>query len=117
MKAKAPPASVDAYIREFPEETRRILQRIRKTIRAAAPKATEAIKYGIPAYVLGGNLVYFAGYKNHVAIYPAPRGAPGFIKELAQYKGGKGTVQFPLDQPIPFDLIRRIVNFRIHTSR
>ena len=105
-------ASIDAYISEFPADVQKILRAIRKTIRQAAPNAQEAISYRIPAFTLDGPLIYFAGFKKHIGLYPAPRSAPGFRKELARYEGGKGTVQFPLDEPIPFELITRIVKFR-----
>ena len=104
---------VDAYIAGFPPEVQKILKKVRQTIRKAAPKLTEAIRYGIPTYVGHGNVVFFAGYKNHISVYPAPRANVQFKKELAAYKGGKGTVQFPLDQPIPYDLITRIVIVRL----
>jgi uncharacterized protein YdhG (YjbR/CyaY superfamily) len=114
MKSKKP-ADIDEYIAGFPKETQKVLKLIRATIRKAAPKAEEAISYAIPAYKLDGEwLIYFAGFKNHVSVYPAPRGKPEFRDELAQYKGGKGTVQFPLDKPIPVDLITRIVEYRIN---
>jgi uncharacterized protein YdhG (YjbR/CyaY superfamily) len=107
------PADIDEYIEGFPSNVQKLLQRIRKTIRKAAPDAEEAISYAIPTFKLSGNLVHFAGYKNHISLYPAPRGVAEFKKELAQYEGGKGTVQFPLDQPVPYDLITRIVKYRI----
>ncbi|HZI63106.1 MAG TPA: DUF1801 domain-containing protein [Pyrinomonadaceae bacterium] len=107
------PADVDEYIAGFPSDVQKILQRIRRTVQKAAPGAEEAISYAIPTFKLNGNLVHFAGYKNHVSLYPAPRGAAQFKKELAQYEGGKGTVQFPLGQPVPYDLITRIVKHRI----
>jgi uncharacterized protein YdhG (YjbR/CyaY superfamily) len=107
------PSTIDDYIADHPPAVQKILKAIRRTIRKAAPDAEEAIKYQIPAYVLNGNLVYFAAFTNHVSVYPAPRGAAAFKEELAQYKGGKGTVQFPLDKPIPHDLIRRIVEYRV----
>lgn len=106
-------ADIDEYIAGFPSDVQKILQRIRKTIQKAAPGAEEAISYAIPTFKLNGNLVHFAGYKNHVSLYPAPRGAAEFKKELAQYEGGKGTVQFPLGQPVPYDLVTRIVKYRI----
>jgi uncharacterized protein YdhG (YjbR/CyaY superfamily) len=116
MKSRVPedtPADINEYIAGFPSDVQKILQRIRKTIRKAAPAAEEAISYAIPAFKLNGNLVFFAAYKNHISVYPAPRGAAQFKKELAQYEGGKGTVQFPLDQPVPYDLITRIVKYRV----
>lgn len=109
--------SIDEYIAAFPPEVQRILERIRATIRRAAPGAEEAIKYRIPTFTLGGNLVHFAAYKTHIGLYPAPRGSGQFKKELAGYAGGKGTVRFPLDEPIPYDLIRRIVRFRVEENR
>ena len=109
--------SIDEYIAAFPPEVQRILERIRATIRRAAPGAEEAIKYRIPTFTLDGNLVHFAAYKTHIGLYPAPRGSGQFKKELAGYAGGKGTVRFPLDEPIPYDLIRRIVRFRVEENR
>ena len=113
MEKAAAPANIDEYIERFPEKVQKVLQKIRKTIKKAAPDATEVISYQMPAFKQGRVVVYFAGYKNHVAIYPAPRGAKEFKKELEQYEGGKGTVQFPLDQPIDHDLITRIVKYRV----
>ena len=107
---------IDAYIAGFPDDVQAKLQEIREVIRNASPRAEEGISYGIPVFKLHGQLVYFAGFRKHISVYPAPRGAPEFRKELAQYKGGKGTIQFPLDDPIPLDLIRRIVKFRIKES-
>ena len=107
------PANIDEYIAGFPSDTQKILQRIRKTIRKAAPDAEEAISYAIPAFKLNGNLIFFAAYKNHISVYPAPRAAAQFKKELAQYEGGKGTVQFPHDQPLPLDLVTKITKFRV----
>lgn len=105
---------IDTYIAGFPPDVQKLLQRIRATIQKAAPKATEAIKYQIPTFVLDGrNLIHFAAYKEHIGIYPAPRGDAAFEKELAAYAGGKGTVRFPLDEPLPLDLIKRIVQYRI----
>lgn len=106
-------ASVDAYISSFPPATQTLLKQIRKTIRTAAPDAEEIISYGIAGYRQNGILIYFAGFANHVGVYPAPRAEPQFKKELEQYKGGKGTVQFPLNEPLPLDLIRRMVLFRL----
>ncbi len=109
----AKPADIDEYIAGFPPATQKALKLIRATIRKAAPKAEEAISYAIPAYKLDGLwLIYFAAFTNHVSVYPAPRGKPEFRDELTKYKGGKGTVQFPLSEPIPTDLITRIVKFR-----
>lgn len=108
------PKNADEYIASFPPATQKILQQIRTAIKKIAPKAEEAISYGIPVFNLNGTyLIYFAGFKNHVSIYPAPRGKDEFKEILSAYKGGKGTVQFPLDEPIPFNLITKIVNFRM----
>jgi uncharacterized protein YdhG (YjbR/CyaY superfamily) len=109
--------SIDEYIAGFPEDVQKILQKIRATIRKTAPKAEESISYQIPTFKIGGRpLIYFAGFKNHVSVYPAPRGAAEFEAELAAYKGGKGTVQFPLDKRVPYDLVTRIVKFRVLES-
>lgn len=108
------PNDIDEYIAAFPPDVQKILKKIRATIRKAAPKAVESISYQIPTYKLGGKvLIYFAGFAKHVSVYPAPRDADEFRGELAEYKGGKGTVQFPLDKPIPYELITRIVKFKI----
>lgn len=108
------PKNVDQYIAGFPPDVQAILQRIRRTIRSTVPAAQEAISYQIPAFTLDGKyLIYFAGFRGHVSVYPAPRGAREFKKELAAYRGGKGTVRFPLDKPLPVGLIRRIVKFRM----
>jgi uncharacterized protein YdhG (YjbR/CyaY superfamily) len=104
---------IDEYIAGFPENVRELLTKIRTTIREAAPDAEEAIKYRMPTFTLHGNLVHFAAFKNHIGFYPAPRGIEAFKDELSAYEGAKGTVRFPLDKPIPFDLIRRIVEFRV----
>ena len=108
-----PAADVDEYIEQFPVDVQKILRKLRSTIRKAAPKAEEKISYGIPAYSLHGVLIYFAGFKNHISVYPARRGETEFTEELKTYKGGKGTVQFRLEAPIPYDLVTRIVRFRL----
>lgn len=105
--------TVDEYLQSFPPPAKAALENIRKTIKTAAPKAEELISYGIAGYKYHGMLIYFAGFTNHVSVYPAPRTAAPFKKELAGYKGGKGTVQFPLDKPIPLDLVKRIVKYRM----
>jgi uncharacterized protein YdhG (YjbR/CyaY superfamily) len=108
------PKDIDEYIAGFPKETQKILKQIRATIKEAVPQAEESISYAIPTFNLKGHyLIYFAGYKNHIGLYPAPRGNAAFKKELSVYKGGKGTVQFPLDKPMPLNLITRIVKFRV----
>ena len=107
------PASVDAYIADQPGPVQEKLLQIRELIKKLVPGAMETISYDIPAYKLEGRiLVYFAGFKNHVSVYPAPRNHPSFIEALAAYKGGKGTVQFSLDKPLPVMLIKKIVKFR-----
>ena len=110
------PETIDEYIATFPDDVQKILKKIRITIRKAAPKAEEAISYQIPTFRLNGNLIYFAAFKKHIGLYPAPRGNERFKEELASYEGGKGTVRFPLDKPIPFDLITRIVKFRVEDN-
>lgn len=106
-------ANIDEYIAGFPEETQEILELIRATIQKAAPDATEAISYAIPTFKLNGNLVHFAAFKTHIGFYPAPTGGEAFKKELSVYKTGKGSVQFPIDEPMPLGLITRIVKFRV----
>jgi uncharacterized protein YdhG (YjbR/CyaY superfamily) len=104
---------IDEYILEFPDEIKTILEKIRRTIQAAAPQAVEGISYGMPVFKQKGNLVYFAAYKKHIGFYPAPSGIEAFEDELTKYKTGKGTLQFPLKNPIPYELISRIVHFRV----
>jgi uncharacterized protein YdhG (YjbR/CyaY superfamily) len=106
-------ANIDEYISAFPADVQDILQTIRTTIHKAAPEATEAIKYAIPTFVLNGNLVHFAAFKSHIGFYPTPMGIVEFDKELSVYKQGKGSVQFPLDQPMPLALITKMVKFRV----
>src|SRR3954465_13216487 len=105
--------SIDAYIAGFPKDVQKLLQAVRTTISKAAPDAEEAIKYGIPTFVLNGNLVHFGGFKKHIGFYPAPNGIEAFKKELSRYAGAKGSVQFPLDEPMPLPLIAKIVRFRV----
>ena len=105
--------NIDEYISSFPNEVQAILQQFRKVIKEASPEAEEGIGYGIPAYKLNGfPLVYFAAYKNHIGFYATPTGHSEFAEELLKYKQGKGSVQFPIDQPMPFELISKIVKFR-----
>ena len=111
--AKNKAATVDGYIAGFPKEIQEQLQKIRSTIKKAAPKAEEIISYQMPAYKYHGMLVYFAGYKNHIGFYATPTGHAAFKKELSAYKEGKGSVQFPHNQPLPLALISRIVKFRV----
>ncbi|HEX2696428.1 MAG TPA: DUF1801 domain-containing protein [Anaerolineales bacterium] len=107
------PQTIDEYIAGFPKDTQVILQKIRATIRKEAPEAEEAIKYQMPTFIYKGNLVYFAAFKNHIGFYPIPTGIEKFKKELSAYKTAKGSVQFRLDQPIPYELIRKITAFRV----
>lgn len=109
--------SIDEYIASFPKDVQAILQQIRATIQQAAPEADEAISYQMPTFKLHGNLVHFAAYKQHIGLYPTPAGIEQFKEELANYKGAKGSVQFPLDQPMPLDLIRRITEFRVQENQ
>ena len=104
---------IDDYVDRFPEQVRQRLTQMRQTIRKAAPKAEEAISYGIPSFKLGGSLVWFAGYKRHIGFYPGSAAVAAFKKELSAYKGAKGSVQFPLDKPLPLALVSRIVKFRV----
>jgi uncharacterized protein YdhG (YjbR/CyaY superfamily) len=106
-------ADVDQYIAQFPADIREKLEKIRETIKQVAPTAEEAISYGIPTFRLKGNLVHFAAFKNHIGFYPAPKGLEEFKVELSRWKGGKGSVQFPLNEPMPLELISRIVQFRV----
>ncbi len=110
---QATPRTIDDYIAGFPDDVREILEKIRMTIREAAPGAEETIKYQIPTFTLKGNLVHFAAFKKHIGFYPAPTGIEEFKQDLSAYEGAKGTVRFPLDEPIPFDLVSRIVKFRV----
>jgi uncharacterized protein YdhG (YjbR/CyaY superfamily) len=106
--------NVDEYINGFPPNARTILGKIRAAIQKAAPDAEESISYGMPAYKFNGRpLVYFAAFKNHVGFYATPTGHAAFAEDLARYKQGKGSVQFPIDKPMPLDLITRIVEFRV----
>ena len=105
--------TIDEYISMFPARTQRVLRELRKTIKAAAPDAQETINYGIPTFALNGNLVHFAAFDEHIGFYPTPSAIVAFKKELAGYPGAKGSVQFPLDKPMPLRLITRIVKFRV----
>ncbi|MGD0876659.1 MAG: DUF1801 domain-containing protein [Anaerolineales bacterium] len=113
MENKAGPYSIDEYIALYPEETQKILKQIRGTIKAAAPDAEEKISYQMPAFAQKGILVYFAGWKDHIGLYPIPSGIQAFKQELSEYETSKGSIKFPLDKPIPLDLISRIVKFRL----
>jgi len=113
MALKKPIQNIDDYIAPFPKEVQLILNKVRKTISKAAPKATEKMAYGIPTFYLNENLVHFAAYEKHIGFYPAPSGIKAFKSELTEYKWAKGSVQFPLDKKIPYKLIERIVKFRV----
>ena len=106
-------ATIDEYVATFPAETQQILKKLRSTIKTSAPQAEEKFSYGIPTFFLNGNLVHFAGFKNHIGFYPTPSGIQAFKKELSVYDGAKGSVQFPLDKPLPLKLISKIVKFRV----
>ncbi len=107
------PKNIDDYIADFPPDVQVILEKVRATIRKAAPAAEEAIKYRLPTFVLGGNLVHFGAFKKHIGFYATPTGNKKFRDELSAYKGAKGSVQFPLDKPIPLGLVSKIVKFRV----
>ncbi len=109
--------TTDEYIKTFPKDVREILEKIRQTIREAAPDAVEAISYQMPTFKSRGNLVHFAAFKSHIGFYPTPAGTAAFEKQLSRYKGGKGSVRFPLDEPMPYELIRKIVVFRMQEHR
>jgi uncharacterized protein YdhG (YjbR/CyaY superfamily) len=106
-------ASIDEYISTFPKDIQKILEEIRVTIKSAAPQAEEKISYQMPTFELKGNLVHFAAFKNHIGFYPTPSGIEKFKRELSVYEGAKGSVQLPLDKPIPYSLISEIVKFRV----
>jgi len=104
---------MDEYIETFPKDVQKILEEMRQTIKKAAPEAVEAISYQMPTFKLNGkNLVHFAAFKNHIGFYPIPSGIEAFKEELSLYKQGKGSVQFPMDKPIPYDLVKKIVDYR-----
>lgn len=110
---KAAYETIDEYIAQFPEEIQEILKTLRKVIKEAAPDAREKISYQMPTFDLYGNLVHFAAYKNHIGFYPGPIGIDEFKDELSKYKGAKGSAQFPIDKPMPYELISKIVKFRV----
>jgi uncharacterized protein YdhG (YjbR/CyaY superfamily) len=113
MESKKGFKTIDEYITAFPENVQSILQELRRVISETAPEAKETIDYGIPTFKLNGNLVHYAAFKNHIGFYPTPSAIESFKKELASFKQAKGSVQFPLDKPIPFDLVKKIVEFRV----
>ena len=105
--------SIDEYILQFPAEVQEILQTLRKVIKESAPDAEEKISWQMPTFALNGNLVHFAAFKNHIGFYPAPSGIEAFKHELSEYKSAKGSVQFSIEKPLPYELIRNIVKFRV----
>lgn len=118
MKTKhGAPATVDEYIAAFSRDVQGVLKQVRAAIKMAAPDAEETIKYQIPTFVLNGNLVHFAALQNHIGFYPTPSGIRQFKNELAGYKSAKGSVQFPIDKPIPLGLITKIVEFRVSEAK
>jgi len=108
--------TIDEYIATFPKNVQEILQKLRQTIKDSAPNAKETISYQIPTFKLNGNLVNFAAYENHIGFYPTPSALKEFKKELSQYDIGKGTIKLPIDEPIPIDLIKRLVKFRVNEN-
>lgn len=109
--------TVDEYIEQFPKEVQKTLRELRAVVKRAAPDATERISYQMPTYTRNGNLVHFAGHKNHIGFYPTPGGIEAFKKQLSPYERSKGTVRFPMDKAIPFDLIESIVKFRVEEDK
>ena len=110
------PKDVDEYIQVFPSEIQHLLEEVRVTIKKAAPEAKEVISYSMPGYKMNGMLVWFAGYSKHIGFYPGVNGIESFKKELSEYKGAKGSVQFPHSQPLPLELIYRITKFRVEEN-
>lgn len=110
------PKDINEYIAGFAPEVQQLLEKVRSTIQKAAPEAVETISYGMPAFKLNGNLVYFAAFKSHIGFYALPSGNEAFQKELSCYKTGKGSIQFPFDKPLPLELITKIVKFRIEEN-
>ena len=117
MKTPQPFSNVDEYIAQFPEATQLLLQQMRATIRANAPEAEEGISYAMPTFKQHGNLVFFAGYKGHIGFYPSGSGIATFQDEISAFKWAKGSVQFPLDKPLPLDLVARITRFRVDENQ
>ena len=115
MKAKKA-KDIDEYIADFPVDVQLLLQKVRTAIRKAAPKAEEAIKYQMPTFVLNGNLIHFAGYKNHIGVYPGSRPVEEFKDELTRYETSKGTIRLPLDKPVPSGLITKITRFCVQRN-
>ncbi len=116
IKPRTQVKTVDEYIASFPKNVQDILEQLRCVIKESAPLAEETISYRMPAFKLNGNLVYFAAYKNHIGFYPTPSGIVAFKKDLSPFKQARGSVQFPIDTPIPFDIIRKIVHYRVNEN-
>lgn len=114
--SKATPRDIDEYIQMFPDDIQVILESLRQTIRKAAPEAEETISYQMPTFKQNGALVHFAAFKKHIGFYPTPSGIEAFKEELSAYEGSKGTVRFPIDRPIPLDLVTEIVKFRVREN-
>lgn len=112
----SPAKNIDDYIARYPAEVQAILQKLRETIRKAAPEAKETINYMMPTFTLEGNLVHFAAFKNHIGFYPAPSGIDQFRNELSKYELSKGTIRFPIDQAIPLELVTKIVQYRVQEN-
>ncbi len=112
----AKPTTTDEYIAQFPDDVQKLLQKVRVVIKESAPGAMERISYAMPGFYLDGMLVWFAGHKTYIGFYPTGEGIEAFQKEISAYKWSKGAVQFPLDQPIPYDLIRKIVKYRVERN-
>lgn len=112
-RTSAPATTIDEYIRGFPANVQAKLSQLRSTIRQSAPDAVEKMAYGVPTFYLDGNLVHFAAFQRHIGFYPSPSGIARFQKQLKKYKSAKGSVQFPLDEPLPFELVAEIVEFRV----
>lgn len=108
--------SIDEYVKTFPPHTRSLLRQMRRTIRAVVPEAEEAIRYGMPTFRLQKNLVHFAAYGHHIGFYPGPAAITAFTRQISNYQTSKGTIQFPLDRPLPLNLIRKIVEFRVASA-
>ena len=116
MVSKRQFRTIDEYIAGFPEHVRDILEELRRVIREAAPRAEEAMRYGIPTFRLDGNLVHFAAFRHHIGFYPTPSAIEDFKEELSSYRQAKGSVQFPINKPLPYDLVRKIVKYRVKES-
>ena len=116
ITSKNPPKTIDEYIETFPLDIRKVLEKVRQAIKKSAPDAKEAISYQIPTFKLNGNLVHFAGWISHIGFYPGPKAIQAFKKDLVDYEVTKGTIKFPLDKKIPYDLITKITKYRVEES-